>query len=203
MRQVALTFDACPSAIRGGYDDRIVQTLLETGTSATFFLSGQWAQKHPDATAILARQPAFVIGTHGYRHDQLRRHSNSEIANDLRTGKRVLERMIGRRITLFRPPYAEGDRRIARIADSLGLTTVLFDIASGDPDTAITARRLADYVSTSARNGSIVIMHVNGRGWHTAEALPEIIHRLRQRGFTMVTVPALLDERASAPPKSP
>lgn len=202
-RQVALTFDACPSSSRGGYDEKIVQTLMQTGTPATFFLSGRWAQKHTVETRFLARQPDFAIGTHGNRHDQLSRHSDREIAADLTTGKRVLERMTGRRITLFRPPYAEADRRIARIADSLGLMTVLFDLASGDPDTAITAQRLTDYVSSRARSGSIVVMHVNGRGWYTADALPEIIRRLRQRGFTLVTVPALLDARASAPLKSP
>jgi peptidoglycan/xylan/chitin deacetylase (PgdA/CDA1 family) len=201
-RQVALTFDACPSSSRGGYDEKIVQTLLETRTPATFFLSGRWAQKHPEETGFLARQPDFAIGTHGFRHEQLSRRNDREIAADLATGKRVLERMTRRRIILFRPPYAEADRRIVRVADSLGLTTVLFDLASGDPDTAITARRLADYVSSCARSGSIVIMHVNGRGWHTAEALPEIIRRLRQRGFTLVTVPALLGIRASTPLKS-
>lgn len=202
-RQVALTFDACPSSSRGGYDEKIVQILLETGTPATFFLSGRWAQKHRKETGFLARQPDFAIGTHGYRHDQLSRRNETEIAADLTTGKRVLERMTGRRITLFRPPYAEADRRIARVADSLGLTTILFDLASGDPDTAITVRRLVDYVSSRARSGSIVVMHINGRGWRTAESLPEIIRRLRQRGFTLVTVPALLGVRTSAPLKSP
>ena len=200
---MALSFDACPSTARGGYDEKIVKTLLDTGTPATFFLSGRWAQKHPKETGFLARQPDFAIGTHGYRHEQLSLHNDRDIAADLTRGKRVLERMTGRRITLFRPPYAEADRRVARVADSLGLTTILFDLASGDPDTAISAQRLADYVSSRARGGSIVVMHVNGRGWHTAEALPDIIRRLRQRGFKLVTVPALLDTPVGGPSKSP
>jgi peptidoglycan/xylan/chitin deacetylase (PgdA/CDA1 family) len=29
---------------------------------------------------------------------------------------------------------------------------------------------------------------VNGRGWKTAEALPEIIGALRRKGFSLVTV---------------
>jgi peptidoglycan/xylan/chitin deacetylase (PgdA/CDA1 family) len=35
-------------------------------------------------------------------------------------------------------------------------------------------------------------MHINRRGWHTAEALPEIISRLRQRGFVFKTVGDML-----------
>jgi len=45
-----------------------------------------------------------------------------------------------------------------------------------------------------AKSGSIIVMHINRRGWHTAEALPEIISRLRKRGFTFVTVGELLSE---------
>ena len=37
-----------------------------------------------------------------------------------------------------------------------------------------------------------IIMHANGRGWHTAEALPEMIQYLREQGYTLVTVSQLL-----------
>jgi len=33
---------------------------------------------------------------------------------------------------------------------------------------------------------------MNGRGWHTAEALPPIIAQLRARGFRFVTVSEML-----------
>jgi peptidoglycan/xylan/chitin deacetylase (PgdA/CDA1 family) len=53
-------------------------------------------------------------------------------------------------------------------------------------------KKLIEYVTRNARNGSIVVMHINRRGWHTAEALPEIIARLRRRGYEFVTVGRLL-----------
>jgi peptidoglycan/xylan/chitin deacetylase (PgdA/CDA1 family) len=33
---------------------------------------------------------------------------------------------------------------------------------------------------------------MNGRGWHTAQALPRIIGELRRRGFELTTVGALI-----------
>jgi peptidoglycan/xylan/chitin deacetylase (PgdA/CDA1 family) len=45
-----------------------------------------------------------------------------------------------------------------------------------------------------ARNGSIIVMHMNGRGWHTAEALPGIIDELRRQGFTLTTVSDLIHD---------
>jgi peptidoglycan/xylan/chitin deacetylase (PgdA/CDA1 family) len=36
-------------------------------------------------------------------------------------------------------------------------------------------------------------MHANGRGWHTAEALPQIISTLEAQGYTFVTISDLLN----------
>ena len=69
-----------------------------------------------------------------------------------------------------------------------------YDLPSGDPDTNATKEKLIEYVSTMTKNGSVIVMHMNGRGWHTAEALPEIIDRLRKRGFIFVTVSELMKE---------
>jgi peptidoglycan/xylan/chitin deacetylase (PgdA/CDA1 family) len=77
---------------------------------------------------------------------------------------------------------------------SLGLTVVQFDLASGDPDTSISKDRLIRYVVRSARSGSVIVMHINGRGRHTAESLPAIIEGLRKRGFRFVTIAELMQK---------
>jgi peptidoglycan/xylan/chitin deacetylase (PgdA/CDA1 family) len=48
-------------------------------------------------------------------------------------------------------------------------------------------------VKDRVQNGSIILMHANGRGWHTAEALPDIIEYLRGEGYCLVTVSQLLE----------
>jgi hypothetical protein len=52
-------------------------------------------------------------------------------------------------------------------------------------------------VLSHVRPGSIVIFHANGRGWHTSDALPEIVATLKQRGYEFVTVSELM--RAGKP----
>ncbi|MEZ5838981.1 MAG: hypothetical protein R3D02_00590 [Hyphomicrobiales bacterium] len=47
-------------------------------------------------------------------------------------------------------------------------------------------------VLAAVRPGSIVVAHANGRGVHTAEALPRLIEGLRARGYRLVTVSELL-----------
>ncbi len=198
LKRVALTFDACATRRPSRYDERITRILRETGTPATLFLGGKWMQEHPAATRDLASLPFLEIGNHTYIHPHLRQLSEERIREELHTTQLILDTLTGRRGRLFRPPYGEYDERVLRIAAELGLTTIQFDLASGDPDTSATKARLVDYVVRAARNGSIIVMHINRRGWHTAEALADIIRGLQKRGFDLVTVSELLQQHPAS-----
>jgi peptidoglycan-N-acetylglucosamine deacetylase len=197
---VALTFDACSTRKPSHYDERITNILVETHTPATLFLGGKWMEEESEQTKYLASIPFFELGNHTFLHPHLPAMSDDRIRQELSWTQEVMYSLTGRQASVFRPPYGEVDARVARIAGSLGLTTIQYDLASGDPDSSISKQKLIDYVSTMARNGSIIVMHINQRGWHTAEALPEIISRLRKRGFTFVTVQELLSQPPSSPP---
>lgn len=187
-KKIALTFDACSPYRRSGYDKRIVDTLLATGTKATFFLGGRWILAHPNETRYLASLPQFELANHTFTHRHLTETSEDSVRLELRLTQEALKKFAGRPAAFFRPPYGETDKRVVAIAGKMGLTTVQYDLASGDPDTTFTRERLERYVVNAAQNGSIIVMHVNGRGWHTAEALPGIIRKLREKGFELVTV---------------
>jgi peptidoglycan/xylan/chitin deacetylase (PgdA/CDA1 family) len=192
IKALALTFDACSTDDPSRYDERITPILIRSGTPATFFLGGKWMQELPEQTKELASNPLFEIGNHSYLHPHLTRVSDERVREELISTQKIIDSLTGTRATLFRPPFGEHDTGVVRIAASLGLRTVQFDLASGDPDLAISKERLIDYVSSMARSGSIIVMHINRKGWHTAEALPEILARLRRRGFVFMTVSDLL-----------
>ena len=191
-KKIALTFDACPSSTHGGFDAHIVQTLIDSGVPSTFFLSGKWIIKHRDIVKRIAFVPGFELGNHSYSHPHCTSLSDDSIRHELERTESLLKHITGTSPKIFRPPYGETDQRIEYIARRIGLTTVMFDLASGDPDSTISQERLFHYVVTSARNGSIIVMHVNGRGLHTSEVLPEIIQALRARGFIFSKVSELL-----------
>ncbi len=192
LKVIALTFDACTTVQPSRYDERITNVLLETGTPATLFLSGRWMEEEPEHTKHLAAHPQFELANHTLSHPHLSQVADESIRYELLRTQEILESLTGKRATLFRPPFGEYDDRVVHIAAKMGLTTVQFDLASGDPDPTFTKERLVRYVASMARNGAIIVMHINGRGWHTAEALPAIIARLRERGFTFVTVSEML-----------
>ncbi len=189
---IALTFDACSTRGVSRFDAVVIRELIRADVPATLFLGGRWMEEHPDETIELSRYPQFELANHTHLHPHLRRESDIRVREELARTQDVLYTLTGRRARLFRAPYGELDERVAKLAGQSGLISVQYDLASGDPDPAISAKRLIDYVSGMARSGSIVVMHMNGRGRHTAEALPRIIFRLRKRGFRFVTVGELI-----------
>jgi peptidoglycan/xylan/chitin deacetylase (PgdA/CDA1 family) len=191
-REVALTFDACSPRGRGRIDTAVVSVLLQTRTPSTIFLGGKWARDVASYLRPLASDSLFEFGNHAYRHPHLVKLSDDSIRQELRKAQRAITRVIGRKPALFRAPYGEVDARVAAVAESLGLTVIQYDLPSGDPDSLISAGTIVRYVTSMARGGSIIVMHINTRGWHTAQALPEIIAGLRKKGYTFVTVSRLI-----------
>ncbi len=199
-KRIALTFDACSTHKPSQYDERVIRTLINHNVPATLFLGGKWMEEHPHETRLLAWHPLFELGNHTFLHPHPRAVSPQRLRHEIEWTQNVMYTLTGRYATLFRAPYGEIDDSVVGLAAEMGLTTVQFDVASGDPDRRANKKRLIEHVTRRARNGSIVVMHMNGRGHYTAEALPEIIKRLRDKGYEFVTVSQLITpEPASRP----
>lgn len=191
-KRIALTFDACQILKPSGYDAKIIAILRATKTKATLFLGGAWMESHPKETKSLGLDPLFEIGSHSNHHPHMTKLGQEQRLNDLDQTQAIQRKLIGREGSLFRPPYGEYDQSLVQLAAQHHLKTVLWSLVTGDPDPHISAKQLTRTVLTRAKPGDIVIMHMNGRGWHTAEALPAIIAGLRKKGFACVTVSEIL-----------
>ncbi|TMA29674.1 MAG: hypothetical protein E6J78_01265 [Deltaproteobacteria bacterium] len=187
-RRVALTFDACSTLDRSFYDDRITRALVGTRTPATLFISGRWAETHLRQMRVLSEIPLFEIANHSYIHPHMTEVPPERQREELLWTQQILFSLTGKLPRFFRPPYGEVDGELAQVAAQNGLRTVEYDFPSGDPDKHSTRERLVAWVLAKARPGSIVVMHMNRRGWHTAEALPDIIAGLRAKGFVLSQV---------------
>lgn len=197
-KEIALSFDACPTGGKNHFNETIANTLMQTKTPATIFLSGMWVLEDTVATHLLASNSLFELENHSFTHPHLIRMTEAGIRRELERTQKIVTRLTGQTPFLFRPPFGEYNDTLITVARDLGLLTVQFDVESGDPDTTFTAERLIKSVTKNARNGSIVIMHINNRGWHTAEALPTIISDLRARGFQLVKVSDLMRDISPA-----
>jgi peptidoglycan-N-acetylglucosamine deacetylase len=191
-KEVALSFDACPTSGKNHFNKAIATILLETKTPATVFLSGRWVMEDSTATRLLASDSLIEFGNHSYTHPHLTRMPIDKVRKELERTQKIVADLTGQTPFLFRAPYGEYNDTLISTAKELGLATVQFDVESGDPDSTFTAPRLIKWVTKETRNGSVIIMHINNRGWHTAQALPTIIQFLRDKGYKLVKVSDLM-----------
>jgi peptidoglycan/xylan/chitin deacetylase (PgdA/CDA1 family) len=198
---LAFTFDLCPVHDGNGFDTPLIKFLIDHKVHATFFVSGPWIAAHDAEMHALIAQPFFEIGTHGQAHAHLPLLNAGEQAAEIRGPVSTLARRYSVRANLFRPPYGEYDEESVRQAAAAGQTVVMWSIVSGDPDPKLSPKSIEADVIGRAKNGSVIIFHANGRGWHDDEVVPVVYQTLVEtRHFAADTVSEL--RRCAAPPLS-
>ena len=192
LRRIALTFDACWKASPRRYDARVIEILRQTQTPATLFLGGHWMEQFPKETRELGRNPLFEIANHTYLHIHPTQVSPQVLAAELRRTESVFYQLTGQTMApYYRPPFGEYNDSTRQIAAQYGFSTVHWSVETGDPDKNQTADRIVSESLQQIKPGGVVVMHMNGNGWHTAEALPILIKELRARDYKFVKISEL------------
>ncbi len=218
-KRIALTFDAemtesmkiqlLTGKTKSSYDKRIVDILNKTDTKATFFLTGMWIELYPDVTKELSKNPLFELGSHSYSDTSysgycygLKQLPKTVAIEEIGATEKLLRQHAGIDNGLFRFPggcYSKEDIDLVKKANDL---VVHWDVSGADGfnnDPKLIAKTVIDNV----QNGSIIILHLNGvpTAPKTAEALPQIISTLKEKGYEFVKVNELLGFPPE--PKSP
>jgi peptidoglycan/xylan/chitin deacetylase (PgdA/CDA1 family) len=208
---IALTFDLCeqPGEI-AGYDGDIIDYLRRENIKATFFAGGKWMRSHEERTQQLMADSLFEIGNHSEAHRNLRLLSGQRLQDEVLGPQRTYETIrtrlsqrqctrevpgtmqsIAPRLSLFRFPYGACNPAALQTLHENGLRAIQWDLATGDPDPKESPAAIVKAM-LQAKPGSIIVNHANGRGWHTAAAIPFAVAALRKKGFEFVTVSELL-----------
>ena len=201
---VALTFDMCQKPeFPAGFDQAIVAALEDSNTPATFFLGGDWMRTHPEETRRLASNPLFDLGNHSWSHPDFVDLSEKKLSQEILRTQDLLYQLTGRWNRLFRLPGGTYDDLALSVIAWHGLYTIQWDVVTADPVPDNTGENIIKIVKKRVQNGSIIIMHANGRGWHTADALPGMIEYLRSEGYILVTVSQLIGLQSPPPTPTP
>jgi peptidoglycan-N-acetylglucosamine deacetylase len=200
---VAITFDACATRTHlASFDRNVFDVVKREGIPITIFVSGRWVEAHGDVMTELAGDPLVEFGDHSYDHPHMSRLPVARIVEEIDQTEAALARY-GKRSVAFRPPFGEWSHRLVYVVQDLRLPTVTWDVVSGDPSARTTVDGMIRNVLGKARPGSIIIFHINGRGWKTAEALPTILQGLRERGFRFVPLSALMASASASARTAP
>ncbi|MBO5223322.1 MAG: polysaccharide deacetylase family protein [Clostridia bacterium] len=185
-KKVAISFDACWGADK---TLEILSMLTKFDIVANYFCVSSWAEKYADKLKTLSDSGRVEVGTHSVTHSHMSKMSKSQIENELTQSSNIIKNITGKQVTLFRPPYGEYNNTLIDVSFSLGLYPIQWDIDSLDWKN-LSANEMATRILSRAKEGSIILMHNDGK--HTVEALPLIIMGLKNKGYTFVFISDLI-----------
>jgi len=184
-KQIAISFD-CAWGVE--YTDKILEELDRHGVKCTFFAVEFWVEKYPEyAKKIVER--GHELGTHSKTHPYMSKLTSAQVREELTSSSAVIERTVGVKPTLFRPPYGDYNNQLIEVSYELGLYPIQWDVDSLDWKN-LSATELSLRVINGVKEGSIILCHNNGL--HTAEALPMIFSTLQNRGYEFVPIGKLI-----------
>ena len=194
--RIALTFDAehPDRPHRPGGTERVLATLAATGTRASFFVQGRWAEAYP-ATAARISSEGHLVGHHSHYHARMPLLLGGGFDDDLRDGAAAIETATGvDPHPWFRCPFGAGadDPRVLAEIERLGYRNVGWHVALEDWEPWRTGEAISTDAIAGVREhggGTVVLLHTWPGG--TAEAIAPTIDGLRELGATFVTIDAL------------
>ncbi|MCF6410772.1 polysaccharide deacetylase family protein [Pseudalkalibacillus salsuginis] len=191
-KRIALTFDDGPENI---YTPQILEILRQKGVKATFFVVGERAKKYPEQLRQIYRE-GHVIGNHTWDHPHLPELTDQQFNENIQSTSAEIEKIIGFKPDLFRPPFGEIEDRQIAMLNKQGYRSIMWTADTKDW-TGAPAEEIVSRLKQDASPGVIALQHnyhVAGQ-FETVKALPQIIDELRAQGYEFVTVPTLLGHK--------
>jgi peptidoglycan/xylan/chitin deacetylase (PgdA/CDA1 family) len=182
VKKIAITFDDGPHP---KYTEELLDGLKERGIHATFFVTGENAELHPDIIKRMDEE-GHLIGNHTYSHIQLTKNNREEFKNELIKTNEIIEEITGKEVLFVRPPYGSWDKSFE---SELNMFPVLWDIDPRDW-CSNNAECVAESVIQKADENEIILLH-DYYGTSVTAAL-SIVDELSEEGYVFVTVDEIM-----------
>lgn len=184
---VALTFDSA----WGDEDlEDILAILKKHNAPATFFVTGEWATKYPDAIRFIDKE-GHEVANHGNSHKHMPQISKEEMMQEIRICHDTVYNLIGKDMTLFRAPYSDWNDDVVSVAKSMGYSSINHSVDSLDwKDYGVDSIIHTVCEHKNLENGSIILLH-NG-ATYTKDALDVMLTNLEEQGYSFIKVSDLI-----------
>lgn len=188
---VAITFDDGPEAF---YTPQILDILKEKGVPATFFVVGNQVRMFPEEMKRIVSE-GHGIANHTWKHPDLRKVWTSKVREEIRSTQAEMERVVGKKPDLFRPPYGAFTKADVAVFNELGMRNIMWSVDTLDWS-GLSGEEIVKIVQQKIAPGGIILQHnfqtharlLDG----TVEALPLFIDDLQAKGYKFVTLQTLL-----------
>ncbi len=182
--QIAITVDDGPDPV---HTPRMLDIFRNHAVKATFFVVGGAAEQYPELVRRM-RNEGHEVGSHSYSHPYFHRLSWSGAIREIGMTRWVLDRILGEKCKLFRPPHGKLSLRSLIPAWAAGQQVVMWNVDLKDYRAA-TGEVEAQLDRTSFASGDIILYH--GISEPALKALPRVIKAALDKGREAVTISEL------------
>ncbi|WP_371018911.1 polysaccharide deacetylase family sporulation protein PdaB [Pseudalkalibacillus sp. JSM 102089] len=186
-KRLALTFDISWGETKAL---PILEELKQNKVKASFFISGAWAERHPEIVEQIAKD-GHEIGNLGYRYENYTSMKDEEIKKDIIRSNEAIKKVTDDQPELLRPPNGNFDKRVLILSEKFNYTVIHWSLDSEDWKNP-GVDKIVQNVTTQADPGDIILMHASDSAKQTVEAIPEMISVLKKKGYSFVTVSELV-----------
>ena len=185
-----LTFDDGPDPI---YTPKVLDLLRAHGASATFFMIGEKAERHPEIVRRILDE-GHEIGNHAYRHVKFAALPLQDQLCEIALTDSVLSQHDGRQSHWFRPPQGRLSLRLLFALLQIRHRIAMWSYDSLDYQTNGVAPILSRFRSKPVRNGEVILFHDDND--FTVSALQHLLIQWRVQGYEF----GLISRRAESSP---
>ena len=169
----------------------ILDVLKKQKIQATFFVSGEWAERHPQILEKIAEHK-HEIGMLGYRYESYVEQDIEEVKRDIQEAIQVFNKLGFDHINYIRPPNGHFNKEILEVIEQIDLDAVHWSVHPNDWENP-GVKEISTHLTKNISGGDIILMHASDSAKQTAEALEHVIPTLQDKKFTFVTLSELLD----------
>lgn len=189
-KQVAFTFDDGPDT---PFTKQVLEILKKEQVPATFFVVGRNVNAHPQLLRKIAEE-GHTVGNHSWNHPQLNKMNVAEVSKQISSTNEAIQKVIGKKPTLFRPPYGAFNQMVLGEVKKNNMKVILWSVDTRDWDHR-TKDEIMEVFHKQISPGGIILQHDAGNEGlkETVNALPHMIQELKRQGYRFVTVDQLLE----------
>lgn len=128
-------------------------------------------------------------GTHSNTHPHVNNLTYEQNIEELEKSNSKIEKIIGKRINLYRTPYGEYNNNVIQAAKDKGYFVIQWNLDTLDY-TGLTGDEMWKRLNEKINSGDIILMH-NGTKY-TADSLNMIIKNIKEKGYNIKTISELI-----------
>lgn len=183
--KLSISFDA---AWGTEFTRGILDILDQYEIKTTFFVVQFWVEENPEVAREIVNR-GHEIGNHSATHPEVGKLSAAEIEREVMSTHDTIKEITGFNAKLFRPPFGHYSGPMLEKIESLGYSTIQWDVDSLDWKER-GAEDVIQRVVQKAGPGSIILFHNNAK--YITQALPSILEDFRRRGLDVVPISQLI-----------